>query len=186
MRTLSHNTSRQRVSPIPTCWCGQVGSCASAISFSGSLPIRRCSSANVIGPIFVAMNYTRRLPTTRGASGGLGWSANKYSQINEQTVSLAGSSRMSQGNITLRHLSFCLLLSLIGVYNQSFSQRPNAEVYKILGISVEGNNPQSGTESAAIITNSGLKVGDEIAIPGDQVHQAVQKLWALRIFSDVE
>ena len=67
-----------------------------------------------------------------------------------------------------------------------YGQKPVAENYKILGISVEGNNPQTGTESSAIIANSGLKVGDEISIPGEQAHAAIMKLWALRIFSDIQ
>jgi outer membrane protein insertion porin family len=68
----------------------------------------------------------------------------------------------------------------------TYSQRSKIEKYTILGISVEGNHPQSGTESGAIISNSGLKIGSSISIPGDDVRQAIQKLWALRIFSDVQ
>ena len=79
-------------------------------------------------------------------------------------------------------LGFCLF---VGNYNL-YGQRVKAEQYHLLGISVEGNNPQSGTESAAIIANSGLKVGDVISIPGDETRQAIQRLWALRIFSDVQ
>jgi outer membrane protein insertion porin family len=70
--------------------------------------------------------------------------------------------------------------------NILYSQRQKAEQYHILGVSVEGNNPQSGTESGAIIANSGLKVGDVISIPGDDIRQAIQRLWALRIFSDIQ
>lgn len=65
-------------------------------------------------------------------------------------------------------------------------QESGAETYQILGISVEGNNPASGTESSAIIANSGLKVGGEITIPGEQTRQAIQQLWALHIFSDIQ
>lgn len=67
----------------------------------------------------------------------------------------------------------------------AFTQkRPTpAEIYKILGISVEGNQ---FADPAAIIANSGLKVGDEIAVPGDQVAQAVRRLWSLRLFEDVQ
>ncbi len=61
--------------------------------------------------------------------------------------------------------------------------QPPQEVYKILGITVEGN---SLADPAAIIANSGLKVGDEIATPGDQVGNAVKKLWSLRLFEDVQ
>ena len=57
------------------------------------------------------------------------------------------------------------------------------EVLKILGISIEGNTL---ADPAAVIANSGLKVGDEITIPGDQVGQAIRKLWALNIFADVQ
>lgn len=78
--------------------------------------------------------------------------------------------------------AFCIFLHQYPLYGQ----RSTPEVYKILGISVEGNNPASGTESGAIIANSGLKLGDEFSIPGDQAHQAILKLWALRIFSDIQ
>ncbi len=69
-----------------------------------------------------------------------------------------------------------------------FSQRQ--EVYKILGISVEGNTV---VQSSAIIANSGLKVGDEISftrvgdilISGDKIRNAIKQLWALRVFKKV-
>jgi outer membrane protein insertion porin family len=50
-------------------------------------------------------------------------------------------------------------------------------------LSVEGN---STADPSAIILNSGLKVGDEIQIPGDQTLNAIRQLWALNIFSDVQ
>lgn len=55
--------------------------------------------------------------------------------------------------------------------------------YKILGISVEGNKT---ADAATIIGYSGLKVGDEIQLPGDQTMNAVKQLWSLGIFSDVQ
>jgi len=57
------------------------------------------------------------------------------------------------------------------------------EVYKILGISVEGNTL---SDPAAIIANSGLKVGDELVIPGDQISGAIHKLWSVKLFEDVQ
>jgi outer membrane protein insertion porin family len=57
------------------------------------------------------------------------------------------------------------------------------EVAKILGISVEGNTL---ADPAAVIANSGLKVGDDIIMPGDQVSQAVRRLWNLRLFDDIQ
>jgi outer membrane protein insertion porin family len=88
----------------------------------------------------------------------------------------------------LRHtfiLSFIIALLLCGTSSAS-AQRAKSEKYKILGISVEGNQSQAGTETSAIIANSGLKIGDVISVPGDETRQAIQRLWALRIFSDIQ
>jgi outer membrane protein insertion porin family len=60
---------------------------------------------------------------------------------------------------------------------------PPQEVYKILGISVEGNTL---ADPAAVIANSGLKVGDEVTIPGDQIGQAIRRLWGLKLFDDIQ
>ncbi len=60
-------------------------------------------------------------------------------------------------------------------------QRP--EVFKILGISVEG---QRSSDPAAIIANTGLKVGDEISLPGDQTRTAIERLYGLRLFDDIQ
>lgn len=82
-----------------------------------------------------------------------------------------------------------IILAVIGVLllnSACFSQRAKPELYNILGISVEGRSIAAGADASAIIGNSGLKVGDEISIPGDEVRQAIQKLWALKIFSDVQ
>jgi outer membrane protein insertion porin family len=67
---------------------------------------------------------------------------------------------------------------------RALAQRSQAqEAYKILGISVEGNTL---SDPAAIIANSGLKVGDEILVPGDQTAQAIRKLWSIKLFEDVQ
>ncbi len=60
---------------------------------------------------------------------------------------------------------------------------PSREVYKVLGISVEGS---TYADPAAIIANSGIKLGDEIIVPGDQVGQAIRRLWSLRLFEDIK
>ncbi len=57
------------------------------------------------------------------------------------------------------------------------------EVYKILGINVEG---QRTADASAIVANTGLKVGDEITVPGDQTSQAIHRLYNLRLFSDIQ
>ncbi|HTK82368.1 MAG TPA: outer membrane protein assembly factor BamA [Bacteroidota bacterium] len=63
---------------------------------------------------------------------------------------------------------------------------PPQEKYKVLGISVENATQKTGTETSGIIGHAGIKIGDEITVPGDQVRQAINRLWALRIFSDVQ
>jgi len=55
--------------------------------------------------------------------------------------------------------------------------------YKILGVSVEGNK---SSDANTIIVSAGLKVGDEIQVPGDKTINAIKNLWALNIFSDVQ
>ena len=64
----------------------------------------------------------------------------------------------------------------------SFSQTARSG-FKILGISVEGNK---SADASTIIANSGLKVNDEIQVPGDQTLNAIKQLWSLNIFSDVQ
>lgn len=55
--------------------------------------------------------------------------------------------------------------------------------YKILGIAVEGNK---SSDANTIIVSTGLKVGDEVQVPGDKTINAIKNLWALNIFSDVQ
>lgn len=92
---------------------------------------------------------------------------------------------MSQDCDTLNRL---ILFSFIGILFASSITltQQSPQTFKILGLSVEGNNAETGTEADAIINNSGLRVGDEITLPGEKIRQAIQRLWALRIFSDVQ
>jgi len=64
----------------------------------------------------------------------------------------------------------------------SFSQSTRSS-FKILGITVEGNK---SADASTIIANSGLKVNDEIQVPGDQTLNAIKQLWSLNIFSDIQ
>lgn len=75
------------------------------------------------------------------------------------------------------------LLLLCAVTLLSAQQGAQQKQYKILGISVSGNQL---SEPAAIIGNSGLKVGDEISVPGEQTRNAINRLWNLRIFANVD
>jgi outer membrane protein insertion porin family len=74
-----------------------------------------------------------------------------------------------------------LLCSLVPFVAAFAQQRP--ETYKILGISVEG---QHSADPAAITANTGLKVGDEITIPGEQTRTAIERLYGLRLFNEIQ
>jgi outer membrane protein insertion porin family len=84
--------------------------------------------------------------------------------------------------ISLKKLFKCISLLFLISCTTAYSQQ-NFTSYKILGISVEGNK---SADAATVIANSGLRVGDEIQIPGEQTLNAIRQIWALNIFSDVQ
>ncbi len=86
----------------------------------------------------------------------------------------------------MRHLCCLILVALAVLSAPAPAQQQKPETLHILGISVEGTRRSSGTEPGAVIANSGLRVGDAIAIPGEEIHKAITRLWALKIFSDVQ
>ncbi|MFA5833557.1 MAG: outer membrane protein assembly factor BamA [Bacteroidota bacterium] len=82
--------------------------------------------------------------------------------------------------MTIKQISIALLCVVGMLFAQ---QGPQQKQYKILGISVAGNKL---AEPAAIIGNSGLKIGDEITIPGEQTRNSILRLWNLKIFANVD
>lgn len=76
-------------------------------------------------------------------------------------------------------LGFFIFFLTIGFLNA----QSNIQSYKILGISVEGNQT---AEPTVIIAASGLKINDEIQIPGDATINAIKRILALNIFADVQ
>jgi outer membrane protein insertion porin family len=74
--------------------------------------------------------------------------------------------------------SFIILFAFSNIYSQA--QKVS---YKVLGISVTGSK---SADAQTIIANSGLKIGDEISIPGDQTNLAIKRLWNLGIFEDAQ
>jgi len=74
-----------------------------------------------------------------------------------------------------------LFLLIVAVLPLRAQTRP--EVFRILGISVEG---QTSADPAAIIANTGLRVGDELTIPGEQTRTAIERLHRLKLFGDVQ
>ena len=59
----------------------------------------------------------------------------------------------------------------------------NPKTYEIAGITVEGANY---VDKNVLSLLSGLRVGDEITIPGDDVAMAIRKIWEQGMFEDVE
>jgi outer membrane protein insertion porin family len=82
----------------------------------------------------------------------------------------------------VRLLKYSLLLILILSSVNTIAQE-KVTSYKILGISIEGNK---SADASTIIASTGLKVGDEIQVPGDKTINAIKNLWTLNIFSDVQ
>lgn len=80
----------------------------------------------------------------------------------------------------VRFLKFTLLAFLL-ISTTILSQQRTT--YKILGLAVEGNK---SSDANTIIFSTGLKIGDEIQVPGDKTINAIKNLWSLNIFSDVQ
>ena len=55
--------------------------------------------------------------------------------------------------------------------------------YKIAGITVSGVKHY---DTQAIILFSGLKIGEEITIPGDDISGAIKKIWKQRLFANIK
>lgn len=81
----------------------------------------------------------------------------------------------------IKFLKYLVVVVLVLSTTSVFSQQRTT--YKILGLSVEGNK---SSDASTIIVSSGLKIGDEIQVPGDKTINAIKNLWALNIFSDVQ
>lgn len=64
----------------------------------------------------------------------------------------------------------------------NFAQEGPA-TYRIVSISTEGNKFY---DSKIIIANSGLKIGQELAIPSDDSRDAIMRLWNLNLFLDIQ
>ena len=55
--------------------------------------------------------------------------------------------------------------------------------YEVAGITIQGI---TNLDKNAIITLSGLTVGDKIMIPGEEISKAITKLWAQNLFADIK
>jgi outer membrane protein insertion porin family len=83
-------------------------------------------------------------------------------------------------NLIKRILSFAVMM-VITV--SAFAQEDGPATYRILKIDTEGNKFY---DSRLIIASSGLTEGSEISFPSDQTKQAIENVWNLKFFSDVQ
>ena len=92
--------------------------------------------------------------------------------------------RLNKDNVKLKINFFLILIFSISFSQNLFSQEENKSSKNIIGeITVSGNTSFS---PITIITYSGLKEGDEIAIPGEKISTAIKKLWESNLFSSVD
>lgn len=82
-------------------------------------------------------------------------------------------------NYTLFVIAF---LSTITISAQDLNYE-DGKKYTIAEITVKGNTTFS---EQTIITYSGLRKGTEIMVPGEEVSNAIKKLWKSNLFSDIE
>lgn len=75
-----------------------------------------------------------------------------------------------------------LTILFLFIINSGITSQEGPATYRIRKISTEG---QQSFDSKTIISNSGLKVGQEITIPSDETHDAITRLWNLNLFSDI-
>lgn len=81
----------------------------------------------------------------------------------------------------LKIISATLFLITL-VVNKTYSQEEEPATYRIASIDTKGN---SNYESGTIVSYSGLSVGQEIVIPSDETREALNRLWKIGIFSNV-
>lgn len=97
-----------------------------------------------------------------------------------------------QVNTRMRKSFFTLCIFLLPIF--VFAQETGADSlqiidysvtkdYEIGGISVNG---AEFSDKNAIVSISGLQVGDKVRIPGQEIGRAIKNLWRLRLFTDVQ
>ncbi|MEL6254607.1 MAG: outer membrane protein assembly factor BamA [Bacteroidota bacterium] len=80
-------------------------------------------------------------------------------------------------------LVFCLMLGMSFGITQAQLDRENPKTYILKGLEVEGSEY---SDKNAIISISGLVVGEQITVPGLQVSEVLKRLWKENLFADVK
>nr|WP_241828225.1 outer membrane protein assembly factor BamA [Lacinutrix venerupis] len=85
---------------------------------------------------------------------------------------------------TILQYALIIVFALFSFFTQAQElSYENSKEYTIADIKVVGNTSFS---EQTIITFSKLKKGDEILIPGEEISNAIKKLWKTNLFSDIE
>lgn len=80
------------------------------------------------------------------------------------------------------YLAFILFVSCFNIQAQDLDFK-NGKTYTLGQITVSGNTSFS---EQTIVAYSGLSKGKEIKIPGEDIRDAIKKLWKSNLFSDIE
>jgi len=83
-------------------------------------------------------------------------------------------------------IKLCIAIIFINYGLTSYAQNiqfESGKKYTIGGISVNGN---TNFNTQTIIAYSGLKKDSEINIPGEEIAEAIKKLWNSKLFNDIE
>ena len=75
-----------------------------------------------------------------------------------------------------------LLLSFTNYLNAQETSFDKGKKYILGGIEVTG---VKGYNEQTVITYTGLRTGQEITVPGEQISEVISKLWGLNLFSDI-
>ena len=76
-----------------------------------------------------------------------------------------------------------LLLSFTNYLNAQETSFDKGKKYILGGIEVTG---VKGYNEQTVITYTGLRTGQEITVPGEQISEVISKLWGLNLFSDIK
>ena len=82
-------------------------------------------------------------------------------------------------------LKYCLsiLFLVCSFTTQAQNLAPDAKKYILGDITVQG---QTSFSEQTIVAYSGLRKGEEITIPGEQISDAIKKLWKSKLFNDID
>lgn len=78
-------------------------------------------------------------------------------------------------------LSLCLLCFAVNLHAQELNYN-SPQQYEIGGIRVEGT---AHLDKKVLISLTGMRVGDMITVPGQEISSAVKNLWEQRLFTDI-